>query len=72
MNVIKYSFTVELYVALYVAGHVTDTTDGLHPAKLYVYCAVAALLGSACVGTVPYATVVVFISESSSFNHVIV
>ena len=39
---------------------------------MYVYSAVAALLASACVGTSPYATVVVSISLPSSFVHVIV
>ena len=65
-------FTVLLYVAVYVASHVTDATSGVHHANVYVYCASAALLASACVGTVPYATVVVSIVLQSSFFHVIV
>ena len=59
-------------VALYVASQVTDTTAGVHQLNVYVYCASASLLGAACVGTNQYSTVVVPISESSSFNHVMV
>ena len=72
MNVIKYLFTVCVYVAVYVAGHVTDTGLGVHPANVYVYSAVFAFVPLACVGTTPYSTVVVSINELSSFNQVIV
>ena len=43
-----YGFTVELYVAVYVASAVTLLlTAGVHQLNVYVYCCVAALVGSA-------------------------
>ena len=54
-NVTVYLFTVLLYVALYVASPVTAVTSGVQPLNLYVYCAVAGLLGSAgATGVAPY------------------
>ena len=67
-----YSLAISSYVALYVASHVTVSISGVHPANVYVYSAVAALLPLACVGFTPYSTSVVSITVSSSFNHVIV
>jgi hypothetical protein len=46
-NFIVYLFTAALYVAVYVAHVVTSDIVGVHHAKAYVYCAVAAFVGSA-------------------------
>lgn len=59
--VIVYLFTVAVYVAVYVVFFVIFHTVGFHPANVYVYCAVAALVGSAGgVGAVPSFTLPVF------------
>ena len=66
------TFGVLLYVAVYIALPVTAAIAGVQLANVYVYCSSAAFVASACVGTVPYATVVVSIVVPSSFFHVIV
>lgn len=59
--VIVYLFIVAVYVAVYVVFFVIFHTVGFHPANVYVYCAVAVLVGSAGgVGAVPSFTLPVF------------
>ena len=45
-------------MALYTASHSTEPIAGLHHANVYVYCAVAAFVGSAPLytGVAPYST----------------
>ena len=59
--VIVYLFTVLVYVAVYVVFLLIGHTVGFHPANVYVYCAVAALVGSAGgVGVSPSSSLPVF------------
>jgi hypothetical protein len=58
---------------VYVASSVTFATSGDHPANVYVYCVVAALVGSAgAVGVSPYTTSLDCNSVPSSSTNVIV
>ena len=59
--VIVYLFTVAVYVAVYVVFLLIGHTVGFHPANVYVYCAVALLVGSAGgVGVSPSSILPVF------------
>ena len=68
--VIVYLFTVAVYVAVYVVFLLIGHTVGFHPANVYVYCAVALLVGSAGgVGVSPSSILPVFNTvQSQSTN----
>ena len=65
-----------VYVAVYVAFPVTFAISGVHPANVYVYCAVDAFSGSAgtsiSLANVPYSYSVLDISVPSSSTNFIV